>query len=304
MHQDAFNHCRRLHHELDEQAPHSERAAARVLALTLLTMIGEIAAGTAFGSMAVLADGWHMGTHVAALGVTVLASRYAREHRKDPRFSFGTGKVGVLAAFASAVALTVATLVLAGECLQRLINPTSIRFNESLLVAILGLAVNLISARLLGEHHHHDHNVRAAYLHVLADALTSLLAILAVLSAKLLEWLWIDPLTGIAGAAVIMRWSYHLLMETGPMLLDAAVEPEVVAMIRAAIESDKVSSVDDLHVWRIGSGKLAAIVSVHTRLPKSPGDYQATLSTLGSLDHVTIEVFHAPHRRMASRTPG
>jgi cation diffusion facilitator family transporter len=286
----AFSHCRHLGDCLDDHRQ-TERASTRVLVLTSFTMLGEIAAGISFGSMAVLADGWHMGTHVAALGITVLAYRYARNHMTDPRFTFGTGKVGVLSAFASAVALAVGTIVLAGECVLRLFNPTTIRFNEALIVAILGLVVNLISARLLGGHHEHDHNVRAAYAHVLADALTSFLAVFAVLSAKLLGWVWIDPVVGLAGAVIIMRWSYQLLTETGPILLDAAVDPDIVAAIRAAIESDNTSSVDDLHIWRIGPQRIAAIVSVRTPMPKSPADYEEALSSLGALAHVTVEVY-------------
>lgn len=283
--------CRHLF-DCPEDSTHREQASTQVLALTFFAMLGEIVAGVSFGSMAVLADGWHMGTHVAALGIAVLAFRYARNHASDPRFSFGTGKVGVLAAFASAVALAVGTLVIAGECVLRLFQPTAMRFNEALTVASLGLAVNLTSARLLSGHHAHDHNIRAAYAHVLADALTSLMAIVALLCAKLLGWLWMDPIMGMAGAVIVMRWSYQLLRDTCPILLDAAVEPDVVATIRSAIESDGASLVDDLHIWRIGPRKLAVIVSVRTRSPRSPSDYLAPLASLGSPTHLTVEIHH------------
>ena len=242
-----------------------------------------------------------MGTHATALGITALAYWYARRHRNDPRYSFGTGKVGVLGGFSSAVVLAVVALLMAAESVQRLLAPNPIRFTEAAAVAALGLAVNLVSARILqGRHHHgrdhgssapqqHDHNLRAAYLHVLADAMTSLLAIVALLAGRTLGWIWMDAATGIVGAIVILRWAYGLLRDTGRILLDSGADEETVAAIRSAIEADSDNRVSDIHVWRVGSNHLAAIVSVVTHYPKPPEHYKALLADL-QVEHVTVEV--------------
>jgi cation diffusion facilitator family transporter len=195
-------------------------------------MVAEIIAGSVFGSMALLADGWHMGTHVAAFLITIYAYRYARIHARDPSYTFGTGKVGVLGGFASAVALAVVALVMLVESLHRIIEPQSIQFNAAMGVAAIGLFINIMSAFLLKEDHthhhrhdhHHDHNLKAAYLHVLADALTSLLAIVALLAGKYFGWNWLDPIMGIVGAIIITRWSYELLKKTSPVLLDGSID--------------------------------------------------------------------------------
>lgn len=286
-----------------------ERRTRWVVALTVAMMVAEIACGAIFGSMALLADGWHMGTHAAALGVAAFAYRYARRHASDARYTFGTGKVGALAGFGSAVGLAVVALLVMGESAVRLASPTTIRYDQALAVAILGLLVNLASALLLrddhdhegdGDHdhphdahgaaHHHDHNLRGAYLHVLADALTSLLAIAALSAGKLLGWTWMDPVTGLAGGLVIARWSYGLLRDTSAVLLDGEIPEERRDRIRALLEEDGATRVVDLHVWRVGPAHLAAIVSVVTVSPRPPAHYRELLARQTDLVHVTVEV--------------
>jgi cation diffusion facilitator family transporter len=292
-------------HRYNIEDGHGERNTRRVIALTLSMMIIEIAAGYLFGSMALLADGWHMGTHAVALGITAFAYFYARRHKDNPDYSFGTGKVGVLGGFTSAVVLAVIALLIGVESIQRLITPQPIRFNEAIAVAFVGLVVNVISAFLLqGKHHHHhdhghdhdhtnkfrDHNLKAAYFHVLADALTSLLAIIALFTGKAFGWIWMDPIMGIVGALIISRWSYGLLVDTGKVLLDRDVNQEAIAEIRSVIEADSDNRVSDLHVWRVGSHHLSAIVSIVTHYPKSPDHYKRLLADYDEIAHVTVEV--------------
>ncbi|MGH8509132.1 MAG: cation diffusion facilitator family transporter [Gammaproteobacteria bacterium] len=281
--------CKHPPHDSTENA-RGERASRRVLTLTAAMTLVEVVAGMAYGSMSLLADGWHMATHAAALGITAFAYRFARGHAADPRYTFGTARIGVLAGFASAVALLVVTSVLATECILRLIEPTPIRYAEAILVAALGLGVNLVCAHLLSDPPSHDHNLRAAYLHVLADALTSVLAIAALLSAKLFGWIWMDPLMGITAAALITRWGVHLLRETCTILLDIAPDQEMVAAIRRAIESDHSARITDLHVWNIAPRQLAAMVSIVSPKAKPAAYYRSLLSGFGGLSHVTIEV--------------
>ena len=272
--------------------------------LTAITMVAEIIAGTVYGSMALLADGWHMGTHVAAFLITIYSYRYARKHATNPAFSFGTGKVNVLGGFASAVALAVVALIMAVESLQRLFSPQAIHFNEAIIVACLGLAINLISAVLLSDHHHghdhqehdhqeHDHNLRAAYLHVLADALTSILAIAALLTGKYLGWSSMDPLMGIVGAVIIARWSYGLVRQSGPILLDASSSQDYRQEITKAIEANGDHAIADIHVWHLSANHYAAIISVVTTQPEDPEHFKQKLSHLNKLRHVTIEINHA-----------
>jgi len=280
----------------------SERNTRRVIFLTLAMMIVEISAGYLFGSMALLADGWHMGTHAVALGITAFAYFYARRKSDDPNFSFGTGKVGVLGGFASAVVLAVIALLMGVESFKRLIHPAAIQFNEAIAVAVLGLIVNLISAWLLQgkhshahahtnhSHAHHDHNLRAAYLHVLADALTSLLAIIALVTGKIFGWIWMDPAMGIVGALVITKWSHGLLIDTGKILLDRDVNQEAVDEIQARMEADSDTRVTDIHIWRVGSHHLSAIISLVTHYPKAPEYYKNLLLDFDEIVHVTIEV--------------
>lgn len=282
-----------------------EQRTRWVVALTAAMMAVEIVAGWLTGSMALLADGMHMATHAGALGAAALAYRFARRHAADPRFTFGTGKIGDLAGFASALVLAIFALGIAVESVQRLLAPAAIAYGEALWIAALGLIVNLASAWLLGgghhhEHghghahradHHHDNNLRSAYFHVLADALTSVLAIGALLAGRYLGWTWMDAAMGIVGAAVIGRWSWALLRDTGAVLVDAAADPALSDEIRDAIE-DGDAIVTDLHVWRVGPGRYAAIVSLVAADPLPPEAYAERLRIHGELVHVTIE----PHR--------
>jgi cation diffusion facilitator family transporter len=297
------------HHEFTPPRAEAEKNTRRVMFLTAITMVAEIAAGSVFSSMALLADGWHMATHVAAFGIALFAYHYARTHAKNPRFTFGTGKVGVLGGFASAVALAVVALVMALESISRLVAPQTIRFDEAIAVAILGLLVNLVSGWLLhdshdhhdhehdgdhghGEHgdHHHDHNLRAAYFHVLADALTSLFAIVALLGGKFFGWVWLDPLMGLVGALMITHWGYGLMRETSAILLDGTADEETRAALTAAIEQDADNRVADLHLWQVGPNSLAASLSVVTHWPRPAAHYKTLLRHLPQLVHVTVEV--------------
>jgi cation diffusion facilitator family transporter len=277
------------------------RKTKQVILLTLTMMIVEITTGVLFGSMALLADGWHMGTHAAALGITAIAYYYARRHADNPKYTFGTGKVGVLGGFTSAVVLAVVALLMAVESFERLLSPRPIRFDEAIIVAVTGLIINLVSAYILrdrrhahghtvGHLHHHDYNLKAAYLHVLTDALTSVLAIIALITGKALGWIWMDSIMGVVGAAVIMRWSYGLLRDTGKILLDRDVSMETVSTIYSTIEADSDNRVSDLHIWRIGTNQLAAIISIVTHFPKPPDHYKKLLTRFKGLAHITIEV--------------
>jgi len=284
----------------------NERNTKYVILLTAVTMIVEIAAGTFYGSMALLADGWHMGTHVAALSISVFAYRYSRFHAEDARYSFGTGKVNALGGFASGIALVVVALLMGIESIHRLIIPETIQFNEAIAVAILGLFVNLLSLFILGGHdhdehhnhddhndhddHHHDQNLRAASLHVLADALTSLLAIIALFAGKALGWVWMDPIMGIVGAILITRWSYGLLKDTSSILLDRQVNEETLSKVRQIIEADADNKVADLHIWRIAPNHFAAIIAIVTHTPQSAAHYKNLVADFDELAHVTIEI--------------
>ena len=289
---------RQWQHSHDFSAIHhrGESRTIKVLILTFITMGVEIIAGNMFGSMALLADGWHMGTHVAAFGISIFAYQYAKKNNLNPNFSFGTGKVSVLGGFASAVALAVIALVMAGESVSRLYHPQNIHFNEAILVAVLGLAINLISAFLLqdghGSHedHHHDHNLRAAYLHVLADALTSVLAIIALFSGKYFGLNWMDPVMGIVGALVISRWSWGLLRDTSSILLDQSMEGAEIIKIKKILETDSDNRVADVHIWKVGPDHYAAVISIVTHYPKPPEHYKRLLEDLKQLDHITIEI--------------
>jgi cation diffusion facilitator family transporter len=286
---------------------HHDRNARRtwwVVGLTLAMMIGEIAAGTLFGSMALLADGWHMATHAGALGIAGLAYAYARRHARNARFSFGTGKVGDLAGFASALIMAVAAVLIAVESVQRVFLPVTIEFIDAIAVAVLGLAVNLVSAMLLdsGRGHDHDHNLRAAYLHVLADAVTSIAAIAALVLGRWLGWAWLDPVIGLAGAMVIARWALGMMRDTGAVLLDAAGDPALARAVRAAIEVGD-EKVNDLHLWRVGPGRHAAIVSLTTTVPLEPDAYKLRLAHLPQIVHVSVEPHCSISRNPAAPAP-
>jgi cation diffusion facilitator family transporter len=293
---------RRHSHRFEVDRAQGERSTRWVIVLTLAMMVIEVAAGTVFGSMALLADGWHMGTHAIALGITALAYYFARRHADNPRFTFGTGKVGELGGFASAVVLAVVAAVMAVESAQRLMAPSPIRFDEAIGVAVVGLVVNVVSAFMLqgrhshehdgehGEGRHQDHNLRAAYLHVLADALTSLLAILALSTGKAFGWVWMDPCMGIVGAVIITRWAYRLLIDTGRILLDRDVDPRTVADMVTRIEADADNRVADIHVWRVGPRSLSVIISVATHRPRPPDHYKQLLNGYPEIEHMTVEV--------------
>ena len=284
-----------------------------VVALTLVTMVVEIAVGYWSGSMALLADGWHMASHAAALGVSAFAYGFARRHASNPRYSFGTGKIGDLSAFTSSLMLGAIGALMIIESVQRLRSPVPVAYGEALLVAVLGLLVNLASAGLLhggaghshdhghhdhdhdhdheaGEHDSHaDHNLRSAYLHVLADALTSILAIAALLAGLYLGWQWTDPVIGIVGGLVILQWAWSLARRTAMILLDASVDPSLARRIQQRLEAAQ-AQVSDLHLWRLAPGKFAVIASVHSVAPLTPAEYKQCLAGLPGLAHVTIEV--------------
>ncbi len=289
-------------HDFLHGQEHGERRVYMVLGLTLVTMVVEIIAGLVFNSMALTADGWHMGTHAAAFGITIFAYRYARRHASNPRFSFGTGKVSVLGGFASAIALGVVALLMAAESMHRLIDPRDIRFNEAIIVAVVGLAVNLASALLLkedhhhqhGHHHahghHHDHNLKAAYFHVLADALTSVTAIIALTLGRFFGWVILDPIMGIVGSLIIARWAFGLLKDTSGILLDGSVGEEARKAICAAVEDHSDCRITDLHVWAVAPGHLAVILAVESRTFCTPEDIKTLLSGIPHLLHVNVEI--------------
>jgi cation diffusion facilitator family transporter len=320
----------------------NERRTWWVVVLTAVMMVAEIVGGTIYGSMALVADGWHMSTHAGALAIAALAYRYARRFARDSRFAFGTGKLGELAGYSSALILAVIALLIAYESALRLLNPVAIRFDQAIVIACIGLAVNLVSAWLLHddhdhtgshEHHadhdhddhhahhdhehrahdhhghrdhrdhhaarahahgHHDHNLRAAYLHVLADALTSVLAIAALVAGRFYGWVWLDPIMGVVGALVIAHWSFRLLRSSGAVLVDVVVDSGLATRIRERLEvgTDRVT---DLHLWRVGPGHAALIASVVSDRPQAPEYYKARLAQLEGLSHVTIEVHPCPH---------
>jgi cation diffusion facilitator family transporter len=292
MHERTLQNLRH-DHDFSLKNERGERRTMYVLILTAITMVVEIVAGTVFGSMALLADGWHMATHVAAFLITIYAYRYARQHAKNTAYSFGTGKVSVLGGFASAVALTVVAFVMLAESLHRLIDPQIIQFNAAIGVAVIGLGINVISAFLLKDDHHHLHyhaHLKAAYFHVLADALTSLLAIVALLAGKYFGWHWLDPVMGIVGAVIITRWSYGLVKQTGPILLDGSIDEEYKLSIKDCIEKDSDNRVSDIHIWKISSSHYAAIISLVTDNPRPTAYYKKLLLDYHKLAHITVEV--------------
>jgi len=285
----------------DRKRP-GERRTIFVIALTAVTMVVEIVAGLLFGSMALLADGLHMASHAAALTITAMAYVYARRHAADPRYSFGTGKVNALAGFTGAVILALFAGVMVVESVGRMVSPVEIIFDHALLVAVVGLLVNAGSVVLLhgGEHDHHehdhehephdahaqDHNLRSAYLHVLADALTSVAAIVALLAGKFFGLVWMDPAMGIVGAALVGRWSWGLLRDTAAVLLDRQAPASTLDPVRQAVEPS--ATVLDLHVWSIGPGIYACVLAVEGR--GDPADYAALIPDDLGIVHVTVEV--------------
>ncbi|MCU1773411.1 CDF family Co(II)/Ni(II) efflux transporter DmeF [Pseudomonas sp. 13B_3.2_Bac1] len=293
-------------------ASHDENARRTlwVVALTFVMMIGEIAAGYLTGSMALLADGFHMATHAGALGIAAAAYGFARRNANNRRYSFGTGKVGDLAGFASAMVLGLVSLGIAGESIFRLFEPTTVAFGEATVIAIVGLGVNVLSAFLLmghhghdhghqhdhahghDHHHHHDNNLRSAYVHVLADALTSVLAIAALLAGRYLDWVWLDPVMGIVGSIVIAKWAYNLMRDSAAVLLDTTDEP-VAAEIRELLETSDDVRISDLHVWQVGPQARAAIVSVVAAAGVTVEAIRERLAPVHELSHLTIELRNA-----------
>jgi cation diffusion facilitator family transporter len=311
MHRTDHSHFRKPHDFVPDFS-HAERRTRIVIGITGAMMVLEIVVGLMSNSMALLADGWHMSTHVLAFLITAVAYHFARTQAGNARFSFGTGKIAVLGGFTSAVVLAIVALLMAGESLHRLFVPLEIHFNEAIGIACLGLLVNLGCALLLanrphehdgGSAHDHDLNLRAAYMHVLADAITSILAITALTGGKFFGWAWLDPLVGIVGSVVVFSWSYTLLRDTGGILLDRTpASSDLPDEIRRAVESDGDSVVTDLHVWQVGIGKFAAMVSIVAHEPKSCELYRALLRGYHELVHVTIETHHCreDHASVAS----
>lgn len=277
-----------------------------VLVITVITMIIEVIAGTIYGSMALLADGWHMGTHAAAFCITLFTYSYARKHASSNRFSFGIGKVGVLGGYTSAIALGIVAIIMLAESIHRLLSPIEIQFNQSILVAIIGLIVNIASMFILGHEHHghdhsdqhshehdhhngHDHNLKAAYFHVLADALTSVLAICALLVGKFLGWYWLDPIMGVVGAVIITKWALGLMRQTSPILLDENIDKEYQLEIINTID-DEHTKVTDIHIWKISADHYSASIALCTTTDANVETFKHSLNKFDKLSHLTIEV--------------
>jgi len=293
-------------HEFLPDTTQNEKSTLRVVLLTAVMMVGEIIGGWVFHSMALMADGFHMGTHAFALGVTLLAYWYARRNARNPTFTFGAGKVGDLGGFTSAILLLVVAIIMAVESAQRFLHPVAIRYTEAIIIAFIGLAINLASAWILRDHHDHDghhhdehedhahsshdHNIKAAYLHVLADALTSVLAITALFMGMIFGWVWMDPIMGIVGSIVITRWSFGLLAETSGVLLDKISDRTLQEQIRSCLENNQDDYIYDLHTWEIGPGHYAVIASILTDTPQPIEHYKERLADIPKLAHITIEV--------------
>jgi cation diffusion facilitator family transporter len=310
MHEDRLDHWQHSHTFGQHRKRPGEARTLIVIALTSAMMVVEIGAGLAFGSMALLADGLHMAAHTVALSINAFAYIYARRQAHTEQFSFGTGKVNTLGGFTGAMLLAGFAVFMAWESLARLLAPVEIAFNQAIFVACMGLIVNGVSVLILGhshqpdpdhktaagpgaqglDHFHHDHNLLAAYLHVLADALISLLAIFALLSAKYLGLIWADPAMGIIGAVLVARWSLGLLHSTAQILLDRQAPEELRAVVRDSIESQDDNRVADLHIWAVGPNIYSAIVAIVTRHPQPPDHYKALLPKDLNVVHVTVEV--------------
>ena len=321
MHSHSIDRWTHDHVFLGQKHARNERRTWFVVGLTGVMMVGEIVAGSLFGSMALLADGWHMATHAAALGIAAFAYLFARQHARNSRFTFGTGKFGDLAAFSSAIILAMIAVQIAYESVLRLMQPVPIAYGEAIAVAGLGLVVNLASAWLLRDDHdhhhghshgahdhddhdhshrhpHHDNNLRAAYVHVLADAATSVLAIAALVVAMYSQWVWADPAVGIIGSLVIASWAFGLIRDAGSVLLDVSADSNLEGIIRSRIET-RGDRVTDLHLWQVGPGHRAAVISVVSDHPLPPATYKRRLGGLRGLSHVTVEVEHCSHPELA-----
>ncbi len=325
MHSHLIDDFRHPHVFLGDAHERNERKTWAVIAICTAMMVAEIVGGLWFGSVALIADGLHMSTHAGALLIAALAYTYSRRYVNDDRLTFGTGKFGDLAAFTSAIALAMIALLIGYESMDRFVNPVSIAFNQAIPIAVVGLGVNLLSAFLLRndhEHHHghtqdhhhnhihddphddndhihgnahvhRDHNLRAAFVHVTADAAVSVLVIIGLVAGRQFGWVWMDPLMGFVATIVILCWSWTLIRSAGAILLDVCPDPALSRKIAARLEqeSDRVS---DLHLWRLGPGHLAAVISLVTHEPRAPDWYKKRLSGLTGLSHVTIEVVTCP----------
>jgi cation diffusion facilitator family transporter len=309
MHSHSIDDFRHSHVFLGEAHDRNERKTWGVIAICTVMMVAEIVGGLWFGSVALIADGLHMSTHAGALLIAALAYTYSRRYVNDSRLTFGTGKFGDLAAFTSAIALAMIALLIGYESVDRLINPVPIAFNQAIPIAVAGLGVNLLSVFLLrGDHQghdhfahgralvHRDHNLRAAFVHVIADAAVSVLVIVGLFAGRVFGWVWMDPVMGLVATVVILSWSWTLIRSAGAILLDVCPDPGMARMIATRLEqgSDRVS---DLHVWRLGPGHLAAVISLVTHNPHAPERYKSRLSGLKGLSHVTIEVVPCPGER-------
>ncbi|PML45552.1 cation transporter [Vibrio tasmaniensis] len=322
----------RHQHNFSSHNSQGEKRTFYVLLLTVVTMVVEIVAGTIYGSMALLADGWHMGTHAAAFGITLFAYRYAKKHTESERFSFGTGKVSVLGGYTSAIALGIVALLMLVESVHRLFNPQAIQFNEAIIVACIGLTVNVVSMFLLGDHHHdhghehghshsknhghshshdhdsdhshkhgehhghhHDHNLRAAYMHVLADTLTSLLAIVALLFGKFYGWNWVDAAMGMVGAFVIAKWTMNLMKQTSPILLDENIDQDYRDSVTETLTP--YASVTDFHMWKVSGHHYSAAITLESNSDKTVSEYKQMLSKFDKINHLTLEVHSNDHAK-------
>jgi cation diffusion facilitator family transporter len=308
MNLDTAAQLRRHSHAFDEGNPLAERNTRRALVLTAVMMVVEIAGGWTFNSMAVLADGWHMSSHALALGLAVFAYSYARRYASDGRFAFGTWKIEILGSYTSAILLLGVAGLMAFQSVERLITPSSIHYSQAIAIAIVGLVVNLICAWLLRGHHEHDHgghdhghdhhhdlNLRAAYLHVLADAATSVLAIIALVGGMVWGAAWLDPMMGIVGAVLVTVWAWGLLRNSGRVLLDAEMDAPVVDEVREVVEQGAVPArITDLHVWRVGRGKYACVLGVVTSADVDAEYFREALGIHEELVHVTVEVSRIP----------
>ncbi|MFV1967772.1 MAG: CDF family Co(II)/Ni(II) efflux transporter DmeF [Pirellulaceae bacterium] len=329
MHHDNLQHWQHTHAFGQDRKRPGELRTIIVIAVTATMMVVEITTGILFGSMALLADGLHMASHAAALTINAFAYICARRHAHDTTYSFGTGKINALGGFTGAVLLVIFALMMTWESVERIIYPVEIAFNQAIFVAVLGLIVNGASVFILGhhhghddhehhehEHHHHhhhhhhhdhdhdhdhDHNLRAAYLHVMADALTSILAIFALLAAKYMGLIWMDPLMGMVGAVLVSRWSLGLLRTTSAVLLDKQGPEEIQTIIKDSIEDDD-NRVADLHFWSIGPNIYAVIVSVVAHDPKPPKHYKELIPASLGLVHVTVEVHECIEEEKVSGT--
>jgi len=305
MHSHSIDDHRHSHVFLGDTHERNERRTWVVIAICAVMMVAEIAGGLWFGSVALIADGLHMSTHAGALLIAALAYTYARRYARDERLTFGTGKLGDLAAFSSAIVLAIVAMMIAYESIERLLSPVPIAFNEAILIAMLGLCVNLLSAFVLrGDHDHHhdhahggaihrDHNMRAAFVHVAADAAVSVLVIVGLVLARQFGWIWMDPVMGLVATVVIVSWSWTLIRSAGAVLLDVSPDPGLSRKIVTRLEQsgDRVS---DLHLWRVGPGHLAAVISLVSDHPNAPGFYKSMLAGMPGLSHVTVEVERCP----------